>query len=313
MIYVARIDPDGLFRLYSYNTTRKDDWAVKYSVPIDRCSPKGICGLNSFCMNIDQDYACPCLPGFASVKDGNGNAGCERNFTAESCKNPTASYDMQPVSITIWENATQFCSKQKLPLRFGETHRREQLTTLRQVASSIAFAILMLAVSGLILHKNRGAFGTVYKGTLMKELDSSKAVAVKKLQKISSDGESEFQAEVIVMIKRIGSWSAAEARPDQYHNRNTGNKGVRCAGVAQETASDCESGHLQLWSCAAGDYLWRSNVDRTLPEEEVVLEEWVYSCFLAGELDKLVDYQTMDKKQLERMVKVALWCILEEP
>ncbi|XP_030470578.1 G-type lectin S-receptor-like serine/threonine-protein kinase LECRK1 [Syzygium oleosum] len=212
MIYVARIDPDGLFRLYSYNTTRKDDWPVKYNVSIDRCSPKGICGLNAFCTNIDQDYACPCLPGFASVKDSNGNAGCERNFTAESCKNPPASYDMQPVSITIWEdatysaltsltqdecveacrqdcnceavayNATQFCSKQKLPLRFGgrliggnnsllyvkvgnagsgEDGRNgcEQKYTRREiliaVASSIAFAILMLAVSGLILYKNR--------------------------------------------------------------------------------------------------------------------------------------------------------------
>ncbi|KAI6691937.1 hypothetical protein NL676_019647 [Syzygium grande] len=312
MIYVARIDPDGLFRLYSYNTTRKDDWPAVWSVPSDRCSPKGICGLNGYCVNMDANPQCQCLPGFTQVKVGNGTAGCERNFTAESCKNPTASYDMQPVSITIWEDATysaltsltqddcveacrqdcnceavaynashQFCSKQKLPLRFGGS-------------------------AGTQAHyfTSRGAFGTVYKGTLMKDLDSSKAVAVKKLQKISSDGESEFQVEVIVMIKRIGSWcmsTRAMGHLPMYSLKPKTNQ----LGCENGNSSEC----CQRPSLSTR----RVNVDRTLPEEEVVLEEWVYSCFLAGELDKLVDYQTMYKKQLERMVKVALWCILEEP
>ncbi|XP_030470561.2 G-type lectin S-receptor-like serine/threonine-protein kinase LECRK1 [Syzygium oleosum] len=503
MIYLARIDPDGLFRLYSYNITRKDDWSVQMDVPTDRCSPKGICGLNGFCTNIDQDYACPCLPGFASVKDGNGTAGCERNFTAESCKNPTASYDMQSVSNTIWEDATysaltsltqdecveacrqdcnceavaynssQSCNKQKLPLRFGrrlvsgnsnsllyvkvgnagsgEDGRNgfEQKYTRRDiliaVASSIAFAIVMLAVSGLIVHKNRvwvyemlpkegflrtiedvaptaytfedlkkvtgnfseeigrGAFGTVYKGTLMKDLDSSKAVAVKKLEKISSDGESEFQAEVKTigkthhrnLVRLLGYCHDKENRLLVYEYMSNGSladvlfKAENQAswdvkmGIARNVArgllylhEECETQiihcdikpqniliddnmqakisdfglskllkpdqtntttgirgtrgyvapewHKKLPVTVKADiYSFgvvlleiifdRKSVDWSLPEEEAVLEDLVYHCFQAGELDKLVDYQSIDKKQLERMVKVALWCILEEP
>ncbi|KAL3728915.1 hypothetical protein ACJRO7_033493 [Eucalyptus globulus] len=149
MIYLARIDPDGIFRLYSYDITRNDDWSVKWDVPTDRCSPKGLCGLNGFCVNVGQDYECQCLPGFVSVEDGNRTAGCERNFTAESCKNPTVSNNMQPVPNTTWEddtysaltsltkdecleacrqdcnceavayNVSQSCYKWKLPLRFG--------------------------------------------------------------------------------------------------------------------------------------------------------------------------------------------------
>ncbi|KAI6691938.1 hypothetical protein NL676_019648 [Syzygium grande] len=417
MIYLARIDPDGLFRLYSYNITRKDDWSVVWSATTDGCSPKGICGLNGFCVNMDVNPQCQCLPGFTQVKVGNGTAGCERNFTAESCKtNPTARYDIQPVSITIWEDAPystltsltseecvaacqqdcnceavtyngQSCNKQRLPLRFGRRvvggnsnsvlyvkvfddrsgedggngfvrKEKEKYTgrdILIAVASSIAFAIVMLVVSGVIVHKNRvwvyemlpkegflktiedvaprsfsfedlkkvtgnfseeigkGAFGTVYKGTLMRNLHGSKVVAVKKLEKISSEGESEFQAEV----KTIGKTHHRNlVRLLDQTNTTTGIRGTR-GYVAPEwhknlrvtVKADVYSFGVVLLEIICG----RRSVDWSLPEEEAVLEEWVYNCYQAGELDKLVDYQTIDRKQLERMVTIALWCILEEP
>ena len=57
----------------------------------------------------------------------------------------------------------------------------------------------------------------------------------------------------------------------------------------------------------------RRSVDSNLLEEEAILEEWVYSCFERGELDKLINDEEVDKRQFERMVKVAFWCILEEP
>jgi hypothetical protein len=34
---------------------------------------------------------------------------------------------------------------------------------------------------------------------------------------------------------------------------------------------------------------------------------------LSGEIGKLVNDEEIDKRQFERMVKVALWCILDEP
>ena len=57
----------------------------------------------------------------------------------------------------------------------------------------------------------------------------------------------------------------------------------------------------------------RKNVDWNLPEEEAILEEWAYHCFEAHELGKLVSGKEVDKRQLERMVKVGLWCILDDP
>lgn len=61
----------------------------------------------------------------------------------------------------------------------------------------------------------------------------------------------------------------------------------------------------------------RRSVNWGLVEEEAVLEEWVYRCFESGEVRKLLvgdeDIEEVEEKQLERMVRVGLWCILDEP
>ncbi|KAL7208754.1 hypothetical protein ACSBR1_030481 [Camellia fascicularis] len=57
----------------------------------------------------------------------------------------------------------------------------------------------------------------------------------------------------------------------------------------------------------------RKCLDLSLSEEEIILQEWVYDCFEANELGKLVGDEEVDKRKLERMVKVGLWCIQDEP
>nr|GMC57953.1 G-type lectin S-receptor-like serine/threonine-protein kinase LECRK3 [Ipomoea batatas] len=57
----------------------------------------------------------------------------------------------------------------------------------------------------------------------------------------------------------------------------------------------------------------RKSVDWSLSEDEAVLEEWVYSCFDAGEVSKVVGEEEVEKKQVERLVKIAIWCTQEEP
>ncbi|KAK3419360.1 hypothetical protein EUGRSUZ_H05095, partial [Eucalyptus grandis] len=249
----------------------------------------------------------------------------------------------------------------------------------------------------------RGVFGTVYKGTLMKNQHSSKAVAVKKIEKISSDGEREYLAEVKTLgktrhrnlVRLLGYCHDGKNRLLVYEYMSNGSLAdvlfkaehqasweVRM-GIVQNVArgllylhEECEmqiihcdikpqniliddnmqakisdfglskllkpdqtntitmirgtrgyvapEWHKQLPVTVKVDtysfgvmlleiICGRRCVDVSLPEEEAVLEDWVYHCFQAGELDKLVHYQTIDQKQLERMVKVALWCIQEEP
>jgi serine/threonine protein kinase len=47
--------------------------------------------------------------------------------------------------------------------------------------------------------------------------------------------------------------------------------------------------------------------------DEIILSNWVYNCFMGGELEKLVEDENVDFVNLERMVKVGLWCIQEDP
>ncbi|KAK9989587.1 hypothetical protein SO802_029826 [Lithocarpus litseifolius] len=147
LLYLLRIDADGILRLYSHNMDQNGTWSVTWSQPDDKCAPKGLCGLNAYCVNTNQNFGCNCLPGFALINQSEISSGCERNFTAESCK-ASMTYIMEAVNNTVWEDknisvlssstqeackaaclqdcncdAAQFkqgeCKKQSLPLRFG--------------------------------------------------------------------------------------------------------------------------------------------------------------------------------------------------
>ena len=47
--------------------------------------------------------------------------------------------------------------------------------------------------------------------------------------------------------------------------------------------------------------------------DEIILSNWVYNRFAVGELEKLVEDENVDFQQLERTVKVGLWCVQDDP
>lgn len=56
----------------------------------------------------------------------------------------------------------------------------------------------------------------------------------------------------------------------------------------------------------------RRSTDINAPEDEAILAEWVYNCFKANEVLKLVP-EEVEEQTLERMIKIGLWCIEKEP
>ncbi|XP_057421404.1 G-type lectin S-receptor-like serine/threonine-protein kinase LECRK3 [Lotus japonicus] len=58
----------------------------------------------------------------------------------------------------------------------------------------------------------------------------------------------------------------------------------------------------------------RRNIKVNVSEPEAtLLSAWAYKCFVAKELNKLVPSEVIDENVLENMIKVALWCIQDEP
>ena len=57
----------------------------------------------------------------------------------------------------------------------------------------------------------------------------------------------------------------------------------------------------------------RRNLDVEAPESEIILCEWVYGIFVTGQLGKLMVGEDVEKALVDRMVKVGLWCIQNEP
>ncbi|XP_031107144.1 G-type lectin S-receptor-like serine/threonine-protein kinase LECRK3 [Ipomoea triloba] len=502
-IYIAKLDVDGIFRLYSHPFGH-GNWSVLWSTTADKCAPKGVCGMNAFCTIMDNEPQCRCLPGFSVVVPGKWSSGCNRNFTARSCEGDIDYYEMRALENTVWQSnsyaslktstkedceqacledcnceAAQFkdgnCNKDRLPLIYGrrsmddsnaalikvglpaniggggggsqvghptETKKQLRIDILVLSISLLAFALLVLLISGLLIHKSRvwryrkisesrdghlcedvgprgftyaelqqvtndfneelgrGAFGTVFKGVLA---EGQKLVAVKRLEKVLEEGETEFQNEMKVigkthhrnLVKLLGYCIDGPKRLLVYEYMSNGSladilftpekqpcweeririardiaRGIlylheecetqiihcdikpqnilmdnRCVakisdfGLAKHMKQDqtrtytgvrgtkgyvAPEWHRKMAVTVKADvYSFgivllelitrRKSVDWSLSEDEAVLEEWVYSCFDAGEVSKVVGEEEVEKKQVERLVKIAIWCTQEEP
>ncbi|GKD13559.1 G-type lectin S-receptor-like serine/threonine-protein kinase LECRK3, partial [Tanacetum coccineum] len=90
-IYRMKIDVDGILRLYYHDLSSKNkNGSIIYQSSTDKCAGKGLCGLNGYCMVINNTARCQCLPGFEFVNTELWSLGCERNYTLESCKTQDA-------------------------------------------------------------------------------------------------------------------------------------------------------------------------------------------------------------------------------
>ncbi|KAK2987459.1 hypothetical protein RJ640_022528 [Escallonia rubra] len=103
-IYLAKLDVDGIFRLYSQNLDEKGNWSPLWSTSTSKCDPKGICGVNSYCILKDLEAKCVCIPGHNHVDPNDSTSGCQRNYTAGSCENEDGrlNYTMKPLDDTKW-------------------------------------------------------------------------------------------------------------------------------------------------------------------------------------------------------------------
>ncbi|KAJ4953855.1 hypothetical protein NE237_030687 [Protea cynaroides] len=417
IIYRMTIDVDGIFRLYSC-LNGNNNWSIQWSSSNDKCDPKGICGLNSYCTLNDEQSVCSCLPGFDFIEQDDQSMGCQKNFTSGSCQSQKEAClgDCNCEAALFIEGQ---CRKQKLPMRYGRRKLDDSTIAFVKVGTGIITGILIYrhcvwtykkisnqgsmgltediflqsfsydelekVTEGFKEELGKGAFGTVFKGTL----SDHRVVAVKRLEDVVNEGERQFRNELTViarthhknLVRLLGYCYDGQNRLLVYEYMNTqfGMKERISLGIAIGILYLHEECETQIIHCdikpqnvlmdkdlcpkiadfglskllkpdqtrtfngvrgttgyvapewyrrlpitvKADVYSFgivlleiicgRKNLDTNVSMDEIVLVNWVCDCFEKGELDLLNADEEVDKKTFERIVKVGLWCIQNDP
>ncbi|KAI6691927.1 hypothetical protein NL676_019637 [Syzygium grande] len=265
---------------------------IKVQHDDDLCSPKGICGLNMYCVTIDLKVSCVCLPGFAPVQEGNWMSGCERNFTQESCKRTgeNADYTIQPIANTVWED---------------DSYSVQQLPTIEECrATCLPDCNCAVVIYNNGVCKKQGLplrFGR-------RDRANSNTVSIK-LSTATSDANAPKR---IKSRSGLTFWSLSGHQMYLEHGVSIGS--IEDVGPRLFTYEELKEVTKDFKDeIGKGRSEHRRSLDFCRSEDKAVLEECVYGCFQAGELAKLVDSEEVETKQLERVVKIGLWCVLEEP
>ncbi|GJY51034.1 G-type lectin S-receptor-like serine/threonine-protein kinase LECRK3 [Tanacetum coccineum] len=168
-IYRLKIDVDGIFRLYSHDLSNMSkNGSVIWSSSNNKCRGKGLCGVNGYCVVMNDAAQCQCISGFEFVNPKLWSLGCRKMYTRKRCtvldrgtvfrmaslynvRWDEATYEIPAASTTEEEcsrsclndcncEAALFtgeqCRLQRLPLRFMEVTESVSSVGLIKVYSS---------------------------------------------------------------------------------------------------------------------------------------------------------------------------------
>ncbi|KAM1263998.1 hypothetical protein ACFX15_033410 [Malus domestica] len=195
---------------------------------------------------------------------------------------------------------------------------------------SYTYCKLEKATKGFSDQVGKRPFGTFYKRVIPS--NGGRVVAIKKLEKVMDQGDWEFRNEMNAigrthhknLVKLLGYYHDGSNRLLVYEYMTNGFKLFNSVSMFMDEEAMDESTHNLLLSAklnalqviALGLCYWRiccrRCVNMDILEDQVILENWVYHCLEADELDKLVKDEDVDKNELQMMVKVGLWCIQDE-
>ncbi|KAJ7957413.1 Receptor-like protein kinase [Quillaja saponaria] len=292
LYFRATLDLDVVFTVYSHPKASfaNESWTAFLLLPNNICNPVftktiGPCGFNSICTLDYKRPVCKCLTGYSLIDSNDQCGSCKPDFL-QGCEE-----DKLSATKDLYKFEKKLKRYQRIPDRFGDTNLH-----------CFTYEELEKATNGFKEELGRGAFGIVYKGAI--NMSSTALMAVKRLTTIVQvDGDKEFKNEVNV----IGH---------TYHKNL-----VRLRGFSEWFRNMPITAKVDVYSFGVlllEIVCCRRSIDMESHfEEQVILTDWAYDYYKEGTLEALVgkfDEEALnDKKKLERLVMVALWCIQEDP
>ncbi|KAF3959477.1 hypothetical protein CMV_015716 [Castanea mollissima] len=288
-IYRATLDANGFFQLYSHafdKTGKLKSSDVEWSAleDMDLCNVNGFCGFNSFCTHNDGKPYCVCLPGTDLVDMNNPSLGCERNFSKVGCaggNDHVASYNITTTLNMMWSDISYTYEPMTTKEECGESCLKD---------CNCEAALFTVSSTNSYCQRHKLPLRYVRRAT------NQNTVA---LFKVSMRSWNETIPELVKPPVHVFT-----------------SKKVIMQILVLVLA-------FTTFSCLAlgisGIYMFKIRVLRRNMEvnvsrpEEIDLSTWVYKCFVARELEKIVVGEEVDKRTLENMVKVGLWCIQDQP
>ncbi|KAF3948622.1 hypothetical protein CMV_025406 [Castanea mollissima] len=300
-IYRATLDAVGIFRLYShtYDESGNDRVSPLWTALESPCKVPGFCGFNSYCTQDDEQSYCRCLPGHDFVDPNRRTLGCERHFSEAGCrggKENAVSYNMNTMDNMMWGNIPYFaasmsmeeCSSSCLEdcncgaALFKNNYCQRQQFPLGYVRRDIKDGYTALLKMGLHSIKP------------LPPVVSNTVVITSKIAKLQIVLlTSGFTILSCLALATFGRFILKIRVLNYKRMLRNGN-----LGLPEELTLRLFTKNIDVNASAA---------------EEIVLSSWAYKCFAARDLYKLVIGEEVDMMSLEKMVKVGLWCIQEEP
>ncbi|KAG2407936.1 G-type lectin S-receptor-like serine/threonine-protein [Vigna angularis] len=313
IIYRATLNYDGIFRLYAHFKNGSTQILEKWPDVKNMCSIKGFCGFNSYCTLDDAQPLCSCLSGFISIHPNDSTLGCKRSFLKEDCwgkKDSATSYEMKSEENIVWVDFPYFkaeisqeecsaacladcnceaafydgvsCMKQRLPLRY-----------LRRQLSDYRTSVLLWKVGDSLSNRTENDYPVpVPEPPPIKATSNKATVHIIVITSVFSL----LLCSTIV----ISSHYTYKIRILKYKRlMETGNLGLN------------EEVTLRRFSY--------SELKRATNNFKIELGKGSFGAVYKGALDKgklnkLFPWEVVDDKTaVENMIKVALWCIQDEP
>ncbi|KAM6578980.1 hypothetical protein CsatB_030817 [Cannabis sativa] len=304
--YRATLNFDGVFGVYSYpkNPTKGNSWSVVWSIPDNICvqsfvfGSSGACGYNRICrLNVDKRPVCECPRGFSLLDVNDEYRGCKPNFL-QSCEEDSKSlvesvYTFQEIKDIDWPTGDYEVLQPYDTEKCKETCLKDCMCAVAIFRNNTCWKKKLPLTNGRVDDNIEArAFIKVRKSDFPLENPSSSSMTRNRNVLIIVGsvllGTSLFVNFLLVGGVSMGFFFIYKKRVIRSQH-------------------DKEVSRLNL----------RRNVDIEISdEEEGILVYWAYDCYIEGRLDVLVgnDMEAIqDMKSFEMFLRVAIWCIQEDP